>query len=63
MNPDELRAELKALGWSQAYFAKRLDVTADTVTRWVTGQRAVPGYVVEYLRVVKLAREILGAGR
>lgn len=59
MNGQDLKAALKAIGWSQKDLAKRLEVNEDTVGRWVTGKTVVPGYVVEYLRVLGLARQIL----
>lgn len=59
VNGQDLKAELRAIGWSQKDLAKRLEVNEDTVGRWVTGKTVVPGYVVEYLRVLGLARQIL----
>lgn len=59
VNGQDLKAELRVIGWSQKDLAKRLEVNEDTVGRWVTGKTVVPGYVVEYLRVLGLARQIL----
>lgn len=59
VNGQDLKAELRAIGWSQKDLAKRLEVNEDTVGRWVTGKTVVPGYVVEYLRVLGLAHQIL----
>lgn len=60
MNADDLKAALAQLGWSQKYFSERYGCDHDTVNRWCTGKVPVPGHVVEYLRVIKLAKEILG---
>lgn len=54
MTSNELRAELSALGWTQKRLADRLGVEPDTVGRWANGRTPVPGYVVEYLRVVAI---------
>lgn len=50
---------LGTLGWSQAEFARRTGVTAVTVSRWMGG-RKMPPWVAEYLRVMLLAKEMLG---
>lgn len=60
MNSIDLKAALSELGWSQKYLASRLGCDEDTVSRWCTGKTAVPAYVSEYIRVVALAKEILG---
>ena len=57
MPGSEMVAALKRLGWSQAELGRRLGVKASSVTRWA--QTEAPGYVVEYLRVMELARQIL----
>ena len=54
-----LKAALSGFGWSQRRFAERLGCDQDTVSRWCTGKTPVPGWVVEYLRVIGLAQEIL----
>lgn len=59
MKTEEFRNQLKLLGWSQATLAGRLACDADTVSRWATGRTDVPGHVVEYLRVMALAREMV----
>jgi transcriptional regulator with XRE-family HTH domain len=61
MTANELRAALAELRWTQKRLAERLDVDPDTVSRWTNGRGPVPGYVVEYLRVARLAAQILGA--
>lgn len=60
MNSIDLKAALSDLGWSQKHFASRLGCDADTVSRWCTSKTPVPDYVAEYIRVVLLAKEILG---
>lgn len=59
MNADQLKDQLKRLGWSQRELARRFDCDPDTVNRWATGRVPVPGHVVEYLRVMLLARQIV----
>lgn len=59
MNGQDVGYAIKALCWSQQDFADRLGVQRDTVSRWVRGDVPVPGYVVEYLRVLRLAEEII----
>jgi len=45
---------LERVGWTNRYFAKRISVNEDTVSHWVRGDSAGPGYNagVEYLRVI-----------
>lgn len=57
MSNFDLKSALKALGWSQAKLARRLGVDITTVNRWANGE--VPAYVVEYMRAMGLARQIL----
>lgn len=60
MNSIDLKAALSDLGWSQKDLASRLGCDQDTVSRWSTGKTPVPAHVAEYMRVVLLAKEILG---
>lgn len=60
MNSIDLKAALSDLGWSQKDLASRFGCDQDTVSRWATGKTPVPAYVAEYMRVVMLAKEILG---
>ncbi|KPD18016.1 hypothetical protein ADM96_15670 [Burkholderia sp. ST111] len=50
---------LKQLGWTQRELARRLGVTPQTVSGWITRPDTVPRYASEYLRVCWLAHEIL----
>jgi transcriptional regulator with XRE-family HTH domain len=59
MDAATLKSTLSRMGWNQAQFAKRYGVDADTVNRWCTGKISVPPHVVEYLRVLDLAMQIL----
>lgn len=47
---------LSAVGWSKAELSRRLGVHRNTVTRW--GDNC-PAWVLEYLRVCLLAKEII----
>ena len=49
MTPDQFRAALADLRYSQAAFARFAMVDARTVRRWCDGTRAVPGPVVALL--------------
>lgn len=53
---NQLRTELKSIGWSQKVLSERLDVGQDTVSHWITGKSPVPVYASEYLRVVQVIR-------
>lgn len=59
MQGQEFRERLESLGLLQQELAAKLGVSAQTVSRWVTGEVPVPGYAVEYLRVLGLAHQIL----
>lgn len=59
MTANEFKHEIKALGFSQAAFAARIGYNQATVNRWATGAMPVPKSVCEYIRVLKLAKEIL----
>lgn len=59
MDNHQLKSALSELAWSQAELARRLDCDINTVNRWATGKVPVPGHVVEYLRVMRLAKQIM----
>lgn len=59
MTGQELQSALSELGWQGSDLGRRLSIHANTVSRWKTGERPVPSYVAEYLRVCGLAREML----
>ena len=48
---------LDDLGWSQAYFARRVGIDPQTVYRWCSGKSKGPGYdvAIAYLELVKRA--------
>ena len=52
-------AQLARLGWTGAELGRRLGVSGNTVSLWRTEKVPVPGYAVEYLRVMVLAKEML----
>ena len=60
MTEKQLTDALHRLRWSQSDLARRLGVHVNTASAWATGKVEVPGYVVEYLRVVGLAKEAVG---
>ncbi len=51
MQADELKTSLQQLGWKQSDLARKLEITAATVSRWATGE-PIPAYVVQYLGVM-----------
>ena len=53
MTPDQFRAALADLRYSQASFARLAMVDARTVRRWCDGTRAVPGPVVALLGMIE----------
>jgi transcriptional regulator with XRE-family HTH domain len=53
MTPDEFKAELLAIGWKQADFARRVGVDTETAYRWANGKTAVPRWVPQYLGMVR----------
>lgn len=60
MSQSQLVDAMKTLGWPQAELARRLHVHVNTVSAWSTGKAKVPAYAAEYLRVLLVAKEILG---
>lgn len=60
MDQSSLKAALSELGWSQKKLSLRLGCDEDTVSRWCTGKTAVPAHIAEYMRVLLLAKEMLG---
>ena len=57
MTPEEMRATLADLGWSQADLARRLSeesdepVAATTIWRYVSGRIKIPAGLAAYLRL------------
>ena len=49
VSPSELRKVLKGLGLSQSEASRRLYVSVNTVQRWVSGARKIPGPVIAAL--------------
>ena len=56
----DLQSILKELGWSQRYFAERLDIHYNTVSKWIA-KGTTPRYAKEYLRLA-LDRKRYGEG-
>lgn len=51
MTPAQLKRALKKGGWSPADAARELKVARSTVTRWLRGERPIPGYLEMVLKV------------
>lgn len=60
MTAQALNDALADLGWTGAELARRLGKGPQAVSAWRTGRTAVPRYVEEYLRVMILAKDMLG---
>ena len=64
MTPEEMRAALADLGWSQADLARRLSeksdepVAATTIWRYVSGRSKIPAGLAAYLRLAVRARRV-----
>lgn len=58
MTAEEFKAALKQLGWSQGELARRFEMSRNGVGFWARGERPVPGYTKEYLRVSLLLNKI-----
>jgi DNA-binding transcriptional regulator YiaG len=50
MTKEELRAWRDSTGYSQGQLAKALNVSVITVSRWETGTRSVPSFLMLALR-------------
>ena len=61
MTPRQFRQALKQLGLSQSEAARRLYVSVNTVQRWVSGQRRIPGPAIACLEAWKRERRALDA--
>lgn len=60
----DLKAELDAIGWSQAEFARRIDVHPNTVSAWANDKPSISGPALAFLKlagkVKRLSDEALG---
>ncbi|WP_186083613.1 helix-turn-helix domain-containing protein [Burkholderia gladioli] len=51
MKPDQFSRALATLQWSQADFARRTGVHAQTVNRWCNGHTSIPPMAVAYIEL------------
>jgi transcriptional regulator with XRE-family HTH domain len=58
-----VKSSLKKLGWKQVDLAFRLEVTKETVSRWVNGRITVPAYVLHYLKMKLFLKEQINVWR
>lgn len=68
MTKEELRTWRDATGYSQGQLAKALDVSVVTVSRWETGTRSVPSFLMLALRQLEstddpTTRRLKGKGK
>lgn len=54
MNSNDMKSVLGELELSQADFARLVGVTSRAVTLWIADERAIPGSVEGYLRLLRL---------
>ena len=54
LRPDEIRFLRKSLGWSGRDFARAMDTTPESVSKWENGKRACPVPVQRALRLEAL---------
>lgn len=59
MSPDEFRAHIGALGFSQQAFALRIGVDKRTGQKWALGEADVPNPVAVLLRLLVARPELL----
>ncbi len=61
MTARELRAALRALGWSQSRAAEELAIGGgqQRVSEWCTGRREVPGYIAAHVETWLTMRNAL----
>jgi hypothetical protein len=58
MTPEEFKERITGLGWSQAAFARKTGLTANTVSQWVTGTISrVPEWVDAYLNLAESVKK------
>lgn len=53
MSAEEFKAAITQLGYNQTEFAKALDLTPQTVSRWCTGARVAPLTMVLIIRLMQ----------
>jgi DNA-binding transcriptional regulator YiaG len=56
MTPDELRRAISDFGMTQVAFAERVGVAPQTVRRWLSGKRRIPGPLAELIRLLEKER-------
>lgn len=60
LTADELGLVTEDIGVSYGDLAKRINVDRKTITRWLDGERPVPGSVALLLRVAHLHHRLFG---
>lgn len=56
----DLKAELKSIGMTQKDFAKHIDKSVYTITRWVKGDLKIPKLVKLYIEAYKKTKILDG---
>ena len=51
--PEEFRAALTSVGWSQADFAARAGLAKPTVSMWATGKTPIPPWAGAWLETLR----------
>jgi transcriptional regulator with XRE-family HTH domain len=60
MTRDAFKEALQALGWNQSEFARRMDLTVGTVSRWAHGS-PIPGWVPVVLGTLLTGQKVVAA--
>ena len=58
MTPDQFRACLEAIGWTQRGLAERLSCNERGVRRWADGSAAIPPAIAAWLMALASAHEL-----
>ena len=58
MTPEQLSVALAALGFTQADYARLIDVSQKTVWTWVSGRTPIPKLASEHLKVLLALHEV-----
>lgn len=56
---NQLRADMQTIGINGAQLSNRLGVHRNTVSNWLTDAVPIPQYAWEWVRVQKLAKQIM----
>jgi transcriptional regulator with XRE-family HTH domain len=58
MTPQQLKASLNVIGWSQAELSRRIDYAPNTISRWMTGEIPIPAWLDAYIEAITAIRDL-----